>query len=127
MQDMNTEGTVKELTLPLFNAKFWMKLMGVVMIIYGVLVALSIIGLIIAWLPIWIGVLLFQSAGAIETAFHMGDRDAAIRGLEKLKLYFVINGVLMLIGVIVGVIVFMMGGIAGLMGMDAAMNGMGGY
>lgn len=127
MQDMNTEGVVKELTLPLFNARFWMKLMGVVMIVYGVLVALSIVGLIIAWLPIWIGVLLFQSAGALESAFQTGDRDAAIRGFEKLKLYFVINGVLMLIGVILAVIVFMMVGVAGLMGMDAAMQGMGGY
>lgn len=128
MQDMNHSTIVKDLSLPLFNAKFWMKLMGVVMIVYGVLVVIFTfgIGLIIAWLPIWIGVLLFQSANAIDAAYNQGDQDAAIRAMDKLKLYFIINGVLLLIGIILGVIAFMMGGMAAFMGMQGMQGGMGG-
>lgn len=122
MQDMNPNAVVKDISLPLYNAKFWMKLIGVVMIIYGVLVALSIIGLIVAWLPIWIGVLLFQSAGAIDQAYNQGDQEAAIRAMDKLKVYFIINGVLLLIGIILAVVAFFMGGMAAFMGMQ----GMGG-
>ena len=128
MQDMNPNAAVKEISLPLFNAKFWMKLMGVFMIIYGVLVALTIIGILIAWLPIWIGVLLFQSANAIDAAYTQGDQEAAVRAMDKLKVYFIINGVLLLIGIILGVIGFMMGGMAAFMGMQgmgaAGMGGM---
>lgn len=123
MQDMNPQAVVKDISLPLYNAKFWMKLIGVVMVIYGVLIALSIIGLVIAWLPIWIGVLLFQSAGAIEMAYAQGDMEAAIRGMEKLKVYFVINGVLLLIGVILGVAGIFLGGMGALMGMGAMGGG----
>lgn len=119
MQDMNTGSAVKDICLPLFNAKFWMKLMGVVMIIYGVLIALSIIGLLIAWLPIWIGVLLFQAANGIDAGYVQGDQEAAIRGMEKLKLYFIINGVLLLIGIAFAVIAMMFGGMAAMMGMGA--------
>lgn len=118
MQDINTESTIKDICLPLFNAKFWMKLIGVVMIIYGVLVALSIIGLLIAWLPIWIGVLLFQSANAIDAAYNQADQVAAVRAMDRLKVYFIINGVLMLIMIVLGVLGFLFGGMAAIMGMQ---------
>lgn len=118
MQDINTESIIKDICLPLFNAKFWMKLIGVVMIIYGVLVALSIIGLLIAWLPIWIGVLLFQSANAIDAAYNQADQAAAVRAMDRLKVYFIINGVLMLIMIILGVLGFLFGGMAAIMGMQ---------
>lgn len=122
MQEMNPNAVVKDITLPLYNAKFWMKLIGVAMIIYGVLAAITIVGLIIAWLPIWIGVLLFQSAGALETAFSQGDAEAAIRAMDKLKVYFIINGVLLLIGILLGIAGVFLGGMGAMMGMQ----GMGG-
>jgi len=125
MQDMNSNAVVKDVMLPLYNAKFWMKLIGVVMIIYGVLIAITIIGLIIAWLPIWIGVLLFQSAGALEVAYSQGDSDAAVRAMDKLKVYFIINGVLLLIGIIFGIAGVFLGGMGAIMGMQG-MGGMGG-
>ena len=116
-------GLIKELALPLYNAKFWMQLMGVVMIIYGIMIGITIVGLIIAWLPIWIGVLLFQSASAIDKAFNMEDKDAALRSFEKLKVYFIINGVLLLIGIILGILGVFMGGL-GMMGAMSGMEGM---
>ena len=121
MQDMNPGAVVKDISLPLFNAKFWIKLMGVFMIIYGVLVALTIVGIIIAWLPIWVGVVLFQSASAIDVAYTNGDQEAAVRAMDKLKVYFIINGVLLLIGIIFGVIAVMFGGMAALTGMGGGM------
>lgn len=123
MQDQVSNNSVRDIALPLYNAKFWMQLMGVVMIIYGVLIAISIVGLIIAWLPIWIGVLLFQSASAINVAYNTDDRDAAIRSMEKLKTYFIINGVLLLIGIVIGVALGFLGGMGAFMGMQQ-MGGM---
>lgn len=123
MQDMNHNAVVKDIMLPLYNAKFWMKLLGVAMIIYGVLAAITIVGLIIAWLPIWIGVLLFQSAKALEVAYGQGDSDAAIRAMDKLKVYFIINGVLLLIGIIFAILGIFLGGMGAMMGMGE-MGGM---
>ena len=102
-------GVVRELSIPLYQCKGWMKLLGVMFIIGGALYALTIIGIIIAWLPIWQGILLFQSAGAVELAYQSGNRDAMTRSLSKLKTYFIIMGVLTLIGIIATVLLFFLG------------------
>ena len=110
MNDQNTEqmGLIQQISYPLFDCKSWMKLIGVMYIIGGVLQAISIIGIIIAWLPIWIGVLLFQSASAVENAHYHGSEYELIKSLLKLKTYFIIMGVLMLIGIVFTVIIFIL-------------------
>ncbi len=109
---------VRSLSSALYSARGWMKFLGVMMIIYGVLTALSIIGIIVAWLPIWMGVLLFQSAGAVERAHQSDDAAALMESLGKLKTYFTIMGVLTLIGLLLMVLAFFLGGTAAIMGMS---------
>ena len=105
---------VREVSAPLFAAKGWMKFLGVLMIIYGVLMALSIVGIIICWLPIWIGVLLFQTASTVEAAQASGSKMELYGALSKLKTYFTIYGVLALIGIIVSIITIFTVGLASL-------------
>jgi len=99
-------GMIRNLSYPLYNCKGWMKLLGVVYIIGGALQALTIFGIIIAWLPIWTGILLFQSASAITLAYEGDNQAEMTRALFKLKTYFIIMGVMTLIGIIIGVMVF---------------------
>jgi 1,4-dihydroxy-2-naphthoate octaprenyltransferase len=123
MQNNDQSALIKELSIPLFNSKGWMKLVGVLMIIYGALVALTIVGILVAWLPIWMGVLLFQAANAIEEAQLSGQKEALVKSMDKIKTYFTVTGILTLIGLILGVLGF----IGGIMGgiMSAGMhNGM---
>jgi len=102
-------GIVKELSFPLYSCKGWMKLVGVMAIISGALQVLTIFGIIIAWLPIWTGILLFQSANAIGQAYEADSKADMARSLSKLKTYFIIMGILTLIGVIVFVLAFFFG------------------
>ncbi|MDN5937117.1 MAG: DUF5362 domain-containing protein, partial [Salinisphaera sp.] len=60
----------------------------------------TIVGRLVAWIPIWLGVSLLQAGGAIATARQSGDPAAMTRCLSKLRTYFVIWGVLALIGLI---------------------------
>jgi hypothetical protein len=108
---------IQTLSEPLYRAKGWMKLVAVMMIIYGVLTALTIIGIIIAWLPIWMGVLLFQSAGQIDQAYSTNDETALATSLGKLKTYFTIMGILTLIGIVLFVVGFLLG-LAGMMAFE---------
>jgi hypothetical protein len=105
---------VREVSSPLFAAKGWMKFLGVLMIIYGILMAITIVGIIICWLPIWIGVILFRAATAVEAAQASGSKMELYTALSKLKTYFTIYGVLALIGIIVGVIAMFIGGMSAL-------------
>jgi len=96
---------IQSLALPLFESKGWIRLLGVLAIVYGVLVAFTIVGIIIAWLPIWMGVLLYKASTSVETAFRDGDEAALIECFVKLKTFFTIQGVLALIGLVVAGIV----------------------
>ncbi|MFQ5967451.1 MAG: DUF5362 domain-containing protein [Acidimicrobiia bacterium] len=88
---------VKTITRPLFEAKGWMKFLAVALIAVGALTALSIVGIIVAWIPIWAGALLWQAASRIEPAHLLGDQEAATESLSKLKTLFVLYGILTLI------------------------------
>lgn len=95
---------ISKLSFPLYQCKGWMKLVGVMSIIGGVLQILTIFGIIAAWLPIWTGILLFQSANATAEAYETENQGALLRSLSRLKTYFIIMGVLTLIGIIICVL-----------------------
>ena len=110
---------IREVSLPIYQTKGWLRLLGVLSIISGVMSAMSIVGILFAWLPIWIGVLLLQSASSIERAHVTGSKEVLFDSLGKLKMYFMIQGVTTLIGLIFGAIalfmVFFMGLLAAIM------------
>ncbi|NLB57920.1 MAG: DUF5362 domain-containing protein [Gammaproteobacteria bacterium] len=109
---------VQAVMRPLTDGKFWMKLLGVMMIISGALQVLTIVGILWAWLPIWLGVLLFQAAGAAEEASASGDVASATRATDKLRVFFMIQGILMLIGLVLVGLMFLLGGFAMLAGLS---------
>ncbi|WP_199100759.1 DUF5362 domain-containing protein [Dyella sp. ASV21] len=96
--------SVKDLSQPLASGKGWMKFVGIMFIIQGAITALTLVGIIVAWLPIWIGVLLMQSASAIERAQLSGDAEGLKEALARLRTYFVIQGVLYIVGIVITVL-----------------------
>ncbi|MBU8934997.1 MAG: DUF5362 domain-containing protein [candidate division Zixibacteria bacterium] len=108
---MEEKELVQQLSLPIYEAKGWMKLLGVVLILNGVVAIFTIVGILICWLPIWLGILLFKSASLVEAAQISGDKMVLLESLRKIKTYFTINGILMLIVLaVVGLSVLMAGG-----------------
>jgi hypothetical protein len=102
---------------PLHRAKFWMQLVGVLSIIFGALQTLGALGmlvkghmialipgLIMAVVMIWIGLVLMGAASAIERGYRHDDSHAVSDGMDRLKTYFTIIGVLALIGIVVSVL-----------------------
>jgi hypothetical protein len=96
---------IQELSSPIYQARGWLKFLGVLSIISGIGQALSIVGIIYAWLPIWMGVLLYQAGSSAEAAATLGDRFAFMNSLGSLKTYFVIQGVMAMIGIIVTLLI----------------------
>lgn len=91
------------------NMTGWLKFLGIMNIISGALTALSLWGIIIAWLPIWLGILLLQAGNKISSAQFSNNRGELVQMMDKLRLYFIIQGVLIIVSivlVIVGVAVF---------------------
>ena len=90
-------GAAARIIAPMFEAKGWVKFLAVMAFIYGGFAAITIFGLIIAWLPIWIGVLLWQFASKAEAAHQLDSETDAIESLRKLKMVFIIQGVALIV------------------------------
>jgi hypothetical protein len=113
-----TTEIVQRIGLPMHQSKGWLKLLGIISILSGALVALTIVGVVIAWLPIWLGVLLYQSADLADRAYATGDERQLIASLSKLKTYFTIYGVMAVIGIACWMIVMSIAMLAGISGFD---------
>jgi hypothetical protein len=84
--------------------KGWLKLLGIVSIIGGALNALSIIGILWAWVPIWLGVIMVQAGSRAGEYADKGDM-ASLEGMTgQLKTYFTISGIMMIVSFAVMII-----------------------
>jgi len=105
-ENQQEEMMIRELMQPLKNATGWIKFLGVLLIIYGVVSALTIVGLIIAWLPIWLGVLLLRAAKNTNSAYYQGNKSAVLAALNNVGSFFTVYGVVALIGILLFVAFF---------------------
>ncbi|RMG30341.1 MAG: hypothetical protein D6732_16345 [Methanobacteriota archaeon] len=99
---------IQEIRFTAANMSLWLKILGIVSILSGVLVALSIIGLIFAWIPIWMGILLFQAGDRAQSLQYTDNFAQLLAMLRKLKTYFTIYGVLTIIGIVMGILSMIM-------------------
>lgn len=105
----NNQPTLNDLVLPLYNVKGWMRLIGVMLIIGGIMQCLTCVGVIIGWLPIWMGVTMMGAATAIQSAHDLQDTRQIVMAQRKLALYLKITGVLLLAWLLLSaVMMFMM-------------------
>lgn len=103
-----SEQLVKYLCDNVAKSATWMKLLGVLLIIYGVFLIISIVGILICWLPIWLGVILFKAAGDAEAASKGAPQQLA-EYIQKINRFFLIEGILALIWLIIVLIALFVG------------------
>ncbi len=96
---------VRYLDEPLRRARGWIQLLGILFILQGVVTALSLWGIVLCWLPIWLGLTLVSAAKNIRGAAEFNDEKCMRLALEKIGLFFKINGVLVVIGLVFGILV----------------------
>lgn len=107
-QSLQEENLVREISFNLSRATGWMKFLGATMIIYGGMIALSIVGIVIAWLPIWMGLLLIKAAQKAKTATNTGNKLLLNSALQNINNYFTISGILLILGLLVSVLVLLL-------------------
>jgi hypothetical protein len=54
--------------------------------------AITIVGIVWAWIPIWMGILIFQAGSQAESAGQLGSKFALTGSLGSLKTLFVLQG-----------------------------------
>jgi hypothetical protein len=92
----------------------WIKFLGIAFIIVGGFLVVSIVGIIIAWLPIWMGVILLRGANSTREV-AMGKIESIGNMFGSLKTFFLLAGVAMivyLVLIILSIIWYMVVGLA---------------
>tara|TARA_R110002096_G_scaffold173997_4_gene349582 strand:+ start:19524 stop:20102 length:579 start_codon:yes stop_codon:yes gene_type:complete len=82
----------------------WMKFLGILGIINGVLLCLTLIGAVVGWIPIWMGRMLVSSANSAQDAQSTGSRFEMTDSLEKMTKVLKVSAVLTLLGIILAII-----------------------
>ncbi len=85
---------------PLIQNAGWIKLVGGVILVQGILICLTIFGAVVGWLPVWIGMCYFQAGSAFEKLKAGPNPQLEFEGVSKLALAIKIQAVLTLIGLI---------------------------
>lgn len=109
MEQQEQSNLIREVSSPIYMSRGWMKFLGVLSIIYGAMMVFTIVGILIAWLPIWLGILIFQAASSAEKAYVVGDKNEFVKSMNQLKTYFTVSGILALIAIILSIIFMGMG------------------
>ena len=107
---------LRTIILPLYEAKGWMKFLGGALVGIGIFYALTIVGLLIAWLLIWLGALLWQAGSRIDRAFANGEEAPISMAFGKLRRFFVVAGIAMAIYLVVAVLALAVVGVLTLLG-----------
>ena len=99
--------TLTELFEPISSRSKWMRFLGILLIVYGVFIALSIIGLVVAWIPIWLGLLLVRAADASKNLIITEDADYAVELSENIGKFIKISGIVVLVWLVLTVVTFL--------------------
>ena len=94
-----------ELLKPLINNRKWLNIVGVIAIGTGFLYIVSIVGILVCWIPIWLGVLLFQTSSNLEKFELSGNEENATLGLAKLVLFFKFVAIVSIASLVISLIV----------------------
>jgi len=81
-----------KIVLPLYESRLWIRLFAACLIFYGALFTVTGVGILVAWVPMWIGVLLLLAGRTIKIAYENNDEQALMRSLARLKTIFTILG-----------------------------------
>jgi hypothetical protein len=106
---------IREVSYNLSRSSGWMKFLGVMMIVYGILIALSIVGIIFAWLPVWMGVLLYRAASLSKRATRAGEKLVLEKALQYVNNFFAISGILFIVTLVLTILAVIVAKLTGVL------------
>jgi len=90
--DVSGSLPANKIAQPLYESRLWIRLFAACLIFYGALITVTGVGILVAWVPIWIGILLLLASRTIKTAYEKNDEQALMQSLARLKTIFTILG-----------------------------------
>lgn len=103
----------EQLVVSATKSKGWMKFLGIIMIISGALTAISVVGILWAWIYIWLGILLLQAGNKATELLASKSPENLVEYQSKLSSFFQITGILTIVALGLAVIALIIASIMG--------------
>lgn len=84
----------------------WLRFVGGAFFVMALPYAATGYGVLIAWVPVWMGVLLFQAAGALRGR----EEESLLPFMSKLRRFFVLFGILCIALLVFTLLILALGG-----------------
>ncbi len=107
---MTTEG-MQQAVAAMRGGRGWMKFLGIISIIYGALWCMSIIGAVVGWIPLWLGIVLLQASSKAEKLERDGDESTLAEYMQLVSKCFRIAGITELVLLILTVVIAVVAGL----------------
>ncbi|MEA1912461.1 MAG: DUF5362 family protein [candidate division WOR-3 bacterium] len=91
----------------------WLRLLAIANIVFGAFFVISIVGIIPGGVLIWQGLLLNRAANG-SRGVSSGNLDSLTKLLNPLKIFFIIQGVLVLLGIFGWILALSIVGLSGI-------------
>jgi hypothetical protein len=113
-----SQSLVQQLGMPLYSGRNWIRAVGILAILGGVFnslralfhvakgenIAAEVVLLVLGCLFVWVGVVLLQCASAISKAVATDDQAAFLLAQNKLRLYFKIQILVVIVGIVLSIV-----------------------
>ena len=86
------------------SLQFWLKFFGVFNMIMGGLYCLTIAGILIGWVPILIGYVLYKSGDGMERFASSNDAMALEESIGSMRLFWMISGIMTIVSFVMGIL-----------------------
>ena len=83
------------LTRPILRSRKWIAILGVIYLVNGFVAAITVFGLLIAWVPMWLGVILLCISFDLRRYEEESSDSSLLSALKNLESFFRINCILM--------------------------------
>ncbi|MEL6181019.1 MAG: DUF5362 family protein [Myxococcota bacterium] len=88
------------------SLQFWLKFFGVFNMLAGGFYCLSIVGILVGWIPILIGYLLYTSGDSMERFAANNDIMALEESISSMRLFWMASGILTIASMVIGLLSF---------------------
>jgi hypothetical protein len=120
-QDTEASAQTKRLASVVAAGSVWIKLLALAMFLLSALLCVTIVGLLVFWLPLWQGINLWGAANKANDALYTGSEHDLSMALDKIRRSFAIGFFLIvalgLFYLVIAAVGMMMGGMGALQGL----------
>ena len=90
-------GIIQDLGQNIVRYNIWIKILAITTIIQGIILVCTIIGILVAWLPIWTGIVLWKMSNNFKNAVNTGETVEFETALSRMRLFFKLSGITILL------------------------------